>query len=135
MDFLNRDELLAAAAKPLPREHVPVPELGEGKYLIVQGMTGAQRDAWEKSLYRGRGSNRTMDTENARARLAVRCLVDEHGKRLFQDADAPALGQLRVDVLQRIFEVSQRLSGVSDADLDDLGPPSESVAGNGLRTS
>lgn len=123
MAFLSRADLLAACV--LPRETVKVPELN-GEF-IVQGMTGAQRDAWENSLVEGRGKKRHMNTANIRAKLVAQCCVDESGARLFTDADVDALGVTRVDVLNRLFGVAQRLSGVSDEDVDELGTPSDST--------
>ena len=87
-------------------------------------MTGKERDAWEGTLVRGRGTARRTDTRNARATLAVRCLVDAQGARLFTNADAERLGNIRVDYLQKIFEAAQRLSGVTDDDIADLADPS-----------
>jgi len=134
MARLTREQLLAAAVKDrLPREVLQIPELG-GE-VIIQGLTGTERDAWEASLVRGKGLRRTINTENVRARLAVRCLVDESGTRLFTDADAAALGNLRVDVLQRIFSVAQKLSGVSDEDVDELGRSSGMADGSGSSSS
>lgn len=134
MALLSKDALLAAASPAnLPRQTVDVPELGGS--VIVQGMSGAQRDDWERSLMVGRGKRRDVNTENIRARLAVRCLIAEDGKRLFEDSDAAALGGLRVDVLQRIFEVAQQLSGVSDGDIDELKKSSATAAGSGSPTN
>ena len=134
MDTLSREALLAAAAATaLPREVIDIPDLG-GK-VIVQGMSGAQRDAWEISLVRGRGKKRRVDASNARARLAVRCIVKEDGTRVFSDEDAAQLGRLPAHILQPIYEAAQRLSGVSDEDVDDLEQPSGSEAGSGSPTS
>lgn len=135
MGLLGKDALLqAASSAQLPREQVNVPELGG--FVIVQGMSGAQRDAWERSLVvMRRGQRRDINVENIRARLAVRCLIDEDGRRLFDDTDAGALGNLRADVLQRIFETAQKLSGVSDGDIDELKKSSETAAGSDSVTS
>ena len=124
MAFLSRAELLAANI--LPRETVRIPELSGD--VLVQGMTGAQRDAWEATLVEGRGKKRRMNTANIRAKLVAQCCVDEQGNRLFTDADAETLGTQRVDVLNRLFSVAQRLSGVSDDDVDELGTPSGSTS-------
>lgn len=115
---LSKAELLAKASK-LPTERVVVKEL-DGTVFLVKGMSGEQRDAWETSLVRGRGSNRKVDTLNIRAKLVAKCLYWEDGTRVYEDAEAGELGQWRVDVLQRLFEVAQRLSGVSDKDADEL---------------
>jgi hypothetical protein len=118
MGILNKEALLAATA--LPRERVDLPELGKDAYIYIQGMTGSQRDEWETSLVRGRGNHRKVDTLNIRAKLVVRCAVNDDGSLMFTNGEAEAVGQIRVDVLQRLFEVAQRLSGVSDKDADEL---------------
>jgi hypothetical protein len=115
---LSKAELLAKASR-LPTERVSVPEL-DGTVFLIKGMTGEQRDAWETSLVRGRGNARKVDTLNIRAKLVSRCLFWEDGARVYEDAEAGELGQWRVDVLQRLFEIAQRLSGVSDKDADEL---------------
>ena len=58
-------------------------------------------------------------------------IVDEQGNRLFDDSEVAILGRLRVDVLNRIFETAQRLSGVSDDDIEELKKPSVWEAGSG----
>jgi len=121
--LLSRADLLAACV--LPRETVHIPELGGD--VIVQGMSGAQRDAWEASLVEGRGKKRRMNTANIRAKLVAQCCVDQDGRRLFTDEDVEVLGTARVDVLNRLFGVAQKLSGVSDEDVDELGSPSDST--------
>tara|TARA_R110000737_G_scaffold112160_1_gene145317 strand:+ start:12158 stop:12583 length:426 start_codon:yes stop_codon:yes gene_type:complete len=120
MSILNREALMAAASSgELPRVRVEVPELGG--FVWVRGMSGIERDAWEKALVvRRRDGSVNVKSENLRARLAAKVLVDEFGTALLQDGDAQVLGGLRVDVLQRIFNEAQKLSGFSDEDLDDL---------------
>ena len=125
MKVLTGDEL--AALTDVPKEAVELPGIG---CVYVRGMSGKERDHWENALMVGRGAHRRVDTRNARARLAVRCLVDEQGQRLFADHDAERVGNIRADLLQRIFNVAQRLSGVSDEDLDELGKSSGSVDGD-----
>jgi hypothetical protein len=126
---ITKQTLLAkAAAVKLPREVVPIPEFGCD--VIVQGMSGVQRDAWEKSLIVGKGKRRDVNTENVRARLAVRCLVNEDGSRMFADGEAVLLGEWPAAALNRIFEAAQRLSGVSDEDVDEIKKASETADGS-----
>src|SRR6185503_13039859 len=129
-NVLSADELLACT--DLPRERI---ELGSRGAVWVRGMTGKERDAWEASLMRGRGSDRRPDTRNARARLAVRCLVHEDGTRMYTDNDAERLGCIRADYLQKIFDAAQKLSGVTDEDLDELGKFSGSADGGASSSS
>lgn len=115
---LSRTDLLGATA--LPCEEVTVPELGGTVW--VQGMSGTDRDAYEASLWKERRGKRHLDLANLRARLLVRCVVDKPGGvRIFSESDVDALGLVRVDVLQRLFNTAQRLSGLSDEDLEELG--------------
>ena len=117
MATLTKGEILAAV--DLPTERVAVPEWG-GE-VMVRGMTGAERDAFEASLVRTRGQKTSeLNLENARAKLIARTVVDEEGTRLFSDADAVALGKKSAQALQRVFEVAQRLSGLTPDDITDL---------------
>jgi hypothetical protein len=133
MSVLDRAALLAAANQPLPFERVDVPELGGA--VFIRAMSGSERDAWEKSLIVGKGKRRDVDTTNVRAKLVCRVACDESGKRLLEDGDAAAIGNLRVDVLNKLFEVAQRLSGVSDADVEELGKPLAPAAGSDSSSS
>jgi hypothetical protein len=47
--------------------------------------------------------------------------VEEDGSRTFSDADVIALGEARADVIDRLFGIAQRLSGMRDEDVDELG--------------
>ena len=93
---LSADEVLACT--DLQRERI---DLGTRGFVYVRGMTGKERDAWEASLMRGKGSDRRADTRNARARLAVRCLVDEANVRLFTDSDAELIEATGCDLGNR----------------------------------
>lgn len=128
MSFLDKAALLAAASQPLPIEKVDVPELGG--FVYIKGMSGAERDTWEKALLVGRGRKQTVNTANVRAKLVARCACDEQHARILTDEDAEALGKLRVDVLNKLFAVAQRLCGVSDEDVEELGKASAPAAGS-----
>lgn len=115
--YLSRDEILGAP--DIQREDVAVPEWG-GK-VCVQGMTGAQRDAFEAEIVQGRGKDRRANLENVRAKLVARCVVDpETGFPLFSDEDVQALGRKSARALARVYDVAARLSGVSDRDAEEL---------------
>lgn len=125
-------ELLAATS--LPRELVPVPELGPGKAIWVQGMTGKDRDGFEASLSKGpKGERRNV--LNFRARLCALCLINEDGTRMFTAEQVEQLGNVRSDVLTRLVTVAQRLSGISAADAEELGKTSDDPAASGGSSS
>ena len=123
MALLKRDEILAAVDRPV--ETVSVPEWG-GE-VLVQGLTGVQRDDLEMSIISTNGKKTpNVDMHNLRAKLCALCMVDESGKRLFADADVRELGRKSASALQRVFEAAQRLSGLSNADVEELTKNSES---------
>lgn len=122
--FVTRDVILAA--QDIPTEDVEVPEWGG--WVRVRGMTGVQRDAWETELNAGKGK---INWTNARARLLARCLVDEKGKRLFRNEDFEALGQKSAATLMKLFDMAQRLSGVSPQDVEALEKNLESDQSEG----
>lgn len=104
-------------AEDVQTRTVPVPEWGGD--VIVRGLTGADRDAYEASLNQMRpkpdGTRElVLVRDNARAKLLVKCLIDENGNRLFKETDAPALGKKSGAVLDRLYDVATDLSGMSD---------------------
>ena len=116
--ILGKDEILQAEDEQ--QETVEVPEWGGS--VILRGMTGKERDAWEqKQIERKRGSKRrSVNTANFRARLVAACVVDEKGERVFADADAQALGTKSAAGLSKVFDVAARLSGITEEDQDEL---------------
>lgn len=116
MKVLTRSEILAQVA--LPSEVVEVPEWGGS--VCVRGMTGTQRDGFEASVVSMKGKDTSVNLVNIRAKLCAQCVVGEDGKRLFEDGDVMALGELSAAALDRVFEVAQRLSGLSKTDVDTL---------------
>jgi len=119
MDLLTRDAILTA--DDLKIDVVEVPEWGGA--VRVRGLSGAERDAFEASVVDLSSNGRrapVMNLVNLRAKLAARCIVDENGARLFEDADIVALGRKSAQALQRVFEAAQRLSGLTARDVEEL---------------
>lgn len=113
---LSRDQIIAA--DDLPREDVDVPEWGGS--VTLRGLTGTQRDLFEQETVRQNGKNVSVNMENVRARLVARCLVDEKGERMFSDEDVKVLGGKSGKALERLFKVAQRLSGLTQDDVQEL---------------
>jgi len=121
MSLLTRDAILAAP--DMLTEEVPVPEWGGT--VLVRGLTGTERDAFEEEMITGKGKNRDVNLANFRARLIVKSVVDKAGKRLFTQADMVALGGKSAAAIQRVFQVAMRLSGMSEEDVEELTKNSE----------
>lgn len=120
-DLLSADEILNAS--DLEFEIVPVPEW-KGK-VRVKGLMGAERDAFESSLMVGKGKQQRIDTQNIRAKLCARAIVDKDGKRLFTDEQIDKLGQKSAAALDRVYEVAARLSKISEKDVEEMAGNSE----------
>lgn len=132
-------EKLQAVAKRLNREPVDVPEWADdlgGEQLLLQELSGADRDRYEASRmtvsFDAKGNaDRKLNLANIRARLVVLSLVDADGKRVLSDADAAWLGQASGLVLDRLFEVASRLSGIGRDAEEDAEKNSEKASGGG----
>lgn len=138
MELASREDFLKATENPQPIESLFVPFLK--KHVWVQGLTAIGKGEFEESLVRIKKGNRQVDSGrvvNARARLAVKCLVNnpEERKRLFSDADAEVLGNLPASVLAPIYDLCQKLSGSSDEEIDELEKLSAEAAGSAQVTS
>ncbi len=114
--MLTKDSIFAA--DDIKSEVVSVPEWGGS--LTVRGLTGSQRDAFEQSLIDAKKKGASVDMRNMRAKLVVRSVVDESGALLFSDSDAEALGNKSAAPLDRLFSAAQKLSGMTDADLEEM---------------
>jgi hypothetical protein len=116
MTALSKDQILSANDADF--ELVDVPEWG-GK-VRVKTLTGDERDAYEQSLIDQRGNVLGPKLAGAQARLVALTAVDDDGKRLFADADVKALGAKSAQALNRVFEVSMRLSRLTQQDVEAL---------------
>lgn len=113
MGILGKNLILSAV--DLKSEDVPVPEWGGD--VRVRSLTGAERDAFDTSLL-GKDGKRNLG--NIRARLLALTIVDENGDRVFSDDDADQLGAKSAGVLERLFEVAQRLNGMGAAAEEEI---------------
>lgn len=111
-------------------EDVKVPEWG-GE-VRVKGLSGSQRDAFEAaSMLSKKGGQREVNLKNLRSRLVVMCAVDENFQPLFTSGDVMRLGEKSAIALERVFDKAQKLSGMSEEDIEELtgnsdGDPSDS---------
>lgn len=108
--MLDRKSIFKAV--DLDIKTVAVPEWGGD--LCVRGLTARERDHFEASI----GASANLD--NLRARLVVLTICDEAGDRVFKDSDAIELGKKNAQVVNRLFDIARSMSGMSDADVEEL---------------
>ena len=111
---LSRDDILKANDRVT--EEVQVPEWGGS--VLVRGMSGRERYQFEASALDQRTGR--MNYANTRAKIVLRCVVDDDGNRVFDDADIDLLGEKSGAALDRVFEAAARLSGLGDRDVEEL---------------
>ena len=100
-------------------ELVLVPEWGGT--LHVKSLNGAQRDAFEGSLVHTNGKGkRSVSYLDIRAKLVAKTACDKDGNLLFTDNDVQWLTLKSAAALQRVFEVAQRLSGITEDDVKEM---------------
>lgn len=123
MAILGREQILAA--KDIQTELVPVPEWG-GE-VLVRGLSGTERDAFEASVVEQKGKKTEYNLRNVRARFVALAVVDEKGERVFADPnDVLRLGRKSARALERVWDKARELSGLSDEDVEELSKNSES---------
>lgn len=127
-----RDSILAL--QDLQTQRVDVPEWGQS--LTVRTLTAAELDDYEASIIvGGDGDSRAKPSlANVRAKLVVRCVVDDGGNRVFADGDAAELGKKSSKAIDRLYAVAAKLNGRTPGDVKELaknsggGQVSESIS-------
>ncbi len=114
--LLSKEQILAM--DDIETRDVEVPEWGGT--VRIRGLSGVERDEYEANRWRRRGNKYEPNLANARANLVALCAVDEEGKRIFTNEDVKALGRKSAAALDRLFDVAQELSQVSDEDIEEL---------------
>lgn len=126
MALLTKDQL--TQKRRLKTERVEIPELGGD--VIVRELSAKERDEFDMSTIKRNGKKVEQNLQNLRARLCVRAVVDDDGKPLLTEADVAALGEQPGSIIDRIYTVAARLSGITKADEDELSknsiPPNDS---------
>jgi hypothetical protein len=131
MALLTHDQILAADDRKT--QVVPVP--GWGGEVLVRGLSGRGRDEYFASMTTVRNGKPVVDTANATARLVAGCIVrEEDGLPMFTEAEINELGEKSGASLDVVFTVAQRLSGLSEEDMAELGKGSVNTQ-NGSSTS
>lgn len=116
--FFSRDEILELDDRSY--EDIAVPQWG-GKKVRISSMTASERDAFEATMFEGRGSDEGANLENLRARLIQRTAVDsETGILLFELGDIEALGRKNAAPMDLLFAAAMRVCGMSKKDVKDM---------------
>lgn len=109
-------------------EVVPCPEWGVD--VTIRSLSATERDKWEEGLMKTvrkmrKGKIKTTrepSYDNIRAKLVAvsACVGLNNSTRIFTDEQANALGMKNAAVLDRLFDVAQRLSAFTEEDVEEL---------------
>ena len=127
MALLTKQEILDI--QDIEIEQVDVVEWGG--HVFVKGMSGIERDTFEASIVQQRGKDARVNMVNIRAKLAAQTICDEEGVKMFTEKDVHALGKKSASALQRVFDVAQRLSGITGDDIEELAEEMEANPSDG----
>ncbi|MEU0309785.1 hypothetical protein [Streptomyces cyaneofuscatus] len=123
-NYLSAEQILDA--DDLAIEDVPVPEWGGT--VRVKGMSGTERDRFEAGFVGNDMKQLPKDKalEHYRARIAAACLVDHAGNKMFRSVgEVRRLSEKNAEALQRVVDVANRLSGLTQEDVEELTGNSE----------
>ena len=112
MTKLTKDDIFKA--DDLPTKDMDIPEWGGT--LTIRTLTGAERDEFENAFV----NQDKINIRGLKARLIQLTVQNGDGQPMFTKADLQKLNSKSASVIDRIFEVSQRLSGLTKEDAEEL---------------
>lgn len=121
--FLNRDDIVGA--KDYRTVDVKVNEwrpegVTEDAYVKVRPMTAGQRARYESAMVELHQTNKNFDKIGEYGlKVVAWCVVDEEGKRIFNDADVKQLEQKSSAPILRIRDAALKLSGMGSEAVDE----------------
>lgn len=133
MKPFTKDEYLAAPEAAV--EWVPLPHLGDARGLYIRAIAGDELDDFQAE--RAGEEDTVKRLQNLRARLVALCACDVEGKRLFEAADAAALGRKAGGgrTLQLVFDAARRLNRIMLTDAEEKELEKNSILRNGSSTA
>ena len=112
MKKLSKDDIFKA--DDLPTKDMDIPEWGGT--LTIRTLTGAERDQFESAFV----NHDQIDIRGLKARLIQLTVQNGDGQPMFTKADLQKINSKSASVIDRIFQVSQRLSGLTKEDTEEL---------------
>lgn len=111
--ILDKAKLLGAGSAYKLGE-IEIPELGGKVFLRV--ISSRERDQLESEISAG---SKSGNLSNIRAKLVVRSLSDEAGKRIFSDADVELVGDMPAPLVGILFDACARHNGMTGGAVED----------------
>lgn len=97
-------------------ESIEVPEWGGTLY--VRGLNGLEREEMENHFLKGDDSS--VDITGQKVKMLIACVVDKDRNQIFKPNDAGKINKKSGVVIDKIFGVCCRLSGLTDAAIEEI---------------
>ncbi len=110
-NILSKEELLGM--DDLKIVELEIPEWGN-KVVRIKPFSGKQRDEFDSALVEQRTGENTIDMRGLKSRLVALSLVDEEGVLMFKEDEVELVAGKSASVIERIFEVAQKLNGIGE---------------------
>jgi len=125
---MNRAQIDAVDDRPI--ELFDVPEWGGS--VNLRPISATDRAVIERMSFEFQDGKAR---EDLRTILCAMTLVDNVGKRLYNDSEIHILGQRSAAALDRVFTRAQKLSGIGSAEIDGLAKNSDAAPSGGSTSS
>jgi hypothetical protein len=119
---MSFDKSKVLGAVKLKEETILVEEWKSKEFdgqVVVRELTSRQRDFFESQFVPER-KNGKANMADFRAKFLVNCLYTVDGEKMFDKTDVEALAEQPSGIINAIFEVGQRISGMGEKDVDEL---------------
>lgn len=118
MKLLTKQEMLERAKGSLKTE-ILESKLWDGPIKIIELLSNEQA-AYQESLF-DVGQGKIRETlGNYKAKLVLLTVVDEANVRIFSDKDLDLVGNMPAGLIDEIYDVSTRLSGITKEAEEEL---------------
>jgi len=134
MDYISGDDLLLVGDQPLPVDSVFIPELK--KRVCCQGLSALSRSRFERSFVR-REKVDQRKILHARGTLIALCVIKSPEDRtlMYRPEQAEQLGKMPAVIMEPIYDLCRKLSGIGEKDIEELEQLSAAADGSASATS
>jgi len=123
--WVGKDALFKS---PKKKERHTIEGLGD---VWIHSLTCGQKDEYETAAYQVMEGTREVKMHQARALLILWTVHDQHGNRLFADADLGKVAAMDSWIAEPLYTKARRLSRMTAADMDELVKNSGTIRSDG----
>ena len=128
--MIDREQFLAAAARPRRFQNVTIPGLGE---VRIRSLRERERSKFEAMNLDENGKPNLERLLDAKRRLIVMSVVDAEGSPILTAEDVDALADLDSGIVSRLCDEISKHSGITATDLEALSGNSDATDGDDSR--